>query len=74
MIKKRTTEKNSIPQKTVSLKLAPRANQDLKLEDFISEIRARAAEIHKQRGNAPGDALSDWLEAEKEIKNTHGIR
>ena len=74
MVKKQTTKKDSIPQKTVIKKPSPKANSDLKLEDFIEEIRARAAEIYKHRGNAPGDALSDWLQAEKEIKKKYGIK
>ena len=74
MAKKQTTKKDSTPQKTVIKKPAPKANSDLKLEGFMEEIRARAAEIFRHRGHAPGDALSDWLQAEKEIKKKHGIK
>jgi hypothetical protein len=28
-------------------------------------VRQRAYQLYKQRGDAPGDALGDWLEAEK---------
>ena len=38
-------------------------------ESVSDKIRKRAQEIFKKRGNAPGDALSDWLEAEKQIKS-----
>jgi len=40
------------------------------LEKFLEEIRKRAYEIYQERikTKAPGDQLSDWLKAEKEIK------
>jgi hypothetical protein len=37
------------------------------------EISRLAAEIYKKRGNKPGDSLSDWLEAEKQVKRKYGI-
>ena len=74
MIKKQTTKKDSKPLKTVIKKPALKANPNLKLEKFMEEIRARAEEIYQHRGNVPGDALSDWLQAEKEIKKKHGIK
>ena len=36
-----------------------------KLNDMV---RRRAEEIYKKRGCGPGKELSDWLEAEKQIK------
>lgn len=30
------------------------------------QIRIRAYELYRERGNAPGDDLRDWLEAERE--------
>jgi|YelNatPaOPRAMG01_1025707.scaffolds.fasta_scaffold02393_10 predicted HTH domain antitoxin len=49
--------------------------QKISLENFQEEIRKRAEEIYKERisKNKPGDALSDWLQAEKEIKRKYGI-
>jgi hypothetical protein len=32
------------------------------------QIRARAYELHMARGDGPGDAMSDWLEAECELR------
>ena len=32
------------------------------------QISARAYEIYLKRGFGPGDALSDWLEAERQLK------
>jgi len=37
-------------------------------ESISDKIRKRAQEIFEKRGKAPGDALSDWLKAEREIK------
>ena len=40
------------------------------LEKFKAEVEERAKEIFLKRNEAkgPGDALSDWLQAEKEIQ------
>ena len=45
------------------------------LESFQEEIRKLAEEVYKQRvaANKPGDALSDWLQAEKDIKKKYGL-
>ncbi|MCX5694779.1 MAG: DUF2934 domain-containing protein [Candidatus Omnitrophica bacterium] len=37
-------------------------------ESISDKIRKRAQELFEKRGSASGDALSDWLEAEKQIK------
>ena len=34
------------------------------------EIRIRAYELFLERGAEPGDALSDWLRAERELKRS----
>ncbi|MFH1191308.1 MAG: DUF2934 domain-containing protein [Candidatus Omnitrophota bacterium] len=38
-------------------------------ESVSDKIRKRAQEFFEKRGNAPGDALTDWLKAEKQIKS-----
>lgn len=43
------------------------------LEELLTEIRARANEIYLARGNGHGDELSDWLQAEKEIKKKYNL-
>ena len=45
------------------------------LESYWEEISQRAEEIYKSRiaSNKPGDQLSDWLQAEKEIKKKHHL-
>ena len=74
MAKRQTIKDDLASQKTVQERAAFKQRPNIKLEDFMAEIKARAEEIFKGRGNAPGDALSDWLQAEKEIKNRHGIK
>jgi|GEM_PF-3165136 len=39
-------------------------------QDLEARIRARAFEIfqHRMRCGIPGDAVSDWLQAEREIR------
>jgi hypothetical protein len=56
-------------------KEAKKPQQKLSLEAFQEETRKSAEEIYKKRAatNKPGDALSDWLQAEKEVKKKHGL-
>ena len=35
----------------------------------LAEIRIRAYEIYVERNGQPGDDLSDWLQAEREIES-----
>jgi hypothetical protein len=45
------------------------------LEAYKEEIRKRAGEIYAKRAaeKKPGDELSDWLQAEKEIKRKYSL-
>ncbi|PIQ86265.1 MAG: hypothetical protein COV73_04815 [Candidatus Omnitrophica bacterium CG11_big_fil_rev_8_21_14_0_20_43_6] len=38
-------------------------------ESISDKIRKRAQELFEKRGSALGDALTDWLEAERQIKS-----
>ncbi len=38
-------------------------------ESVSDKIRKRAQELFEKRGSVPGDTLTDWLEAEKQIKS-----
>ena len=38
-------------------------------ESVSDKIRKLAQKLFEKRGAAPGDALTDWLEAEKQIKS-----
>ncbi len=42
-------------------------------EQLVAQIQKRAHEIYLRRGAAPGTAMGDWLQAEKEIKAKYGI-
>ena len=42
-------------------------------EKLEAEIRKRAQEIFLERGDKEGDALSDWLQAEQEIKKKYNL-
>jgi hypothetical protein len=37
-------------------------------EAMQQEIRKRARQIYQKRNGGPGDALTDWLQAEREVK------
>lgn len=37
--------------------------------DVEQQIRERAYELYLQRGDLPGDELSDWLQAEREYRS-----
>jgi hypothetical protein len=39
----------------------------IKAEPTVEEIRQRAYELYLFRGDRPGDAMEDWLEAEREL-------
>jgi hypothetical protein len=69
MIKKQTIKKTASATKK---KAAPPPS--VNLEDFMEEIRARANEIYLERADGPGDDLSDWLQAEKEVKKKYKIK
>lgn len=43
------------------------------LSQIQEEIRQRAHIICLERGDGEGDALSDWLKAEKEIKGKYKL-
>jgi hypothetical protein len=49
--------------------------QKPELRTFLGEIEKKAYEIYteRQRTGKPGDNMSDWLNAEKEIKGKYKI-
>ena len=54
-------------------KVAEESTIPITPEKLEEEIRKRAREIFLERGDASGDALTDWLKAEKEIKKKYNI-
>lgn len=61
------------PAQTVTSQKA--ASPSIGLGQFKAEVEKRAKEIYlkRQASKAAGDALSDWLGAEKEIKAKYHI-
>ena len=49
-------------------------NNKLTAQKLEEEIRDRAKQIYLLRKPEAGDALSDWLQAEKEIKNKYKLK
>ncbi|MBI4243342.1 MAG: DUF2934 domain-containing protein [Planctomycetes bacterium] len=47
---------------------------ELPREQFTSEVKKRAYEIYLRRGSKPGSDVSDWIQAEKEIKARYNIK
>ncbi len=45
------------------------------LEDFLREVESKAYELFLERTRtaAPGDSLTDWLQAEELVKKAHGL-
>ncbi|MEJ5283779.1 MAG: DUF2934 domain-containing protein [Brevinematia bacterium] len=70
--KSATTTKKTTAKKTTTKKSVEMPN----LENFLAEIQKRAYDLYVERTskNLPGDELSDWLKAEKEIKDKYGIK
>ncbi len=62
--KKRSTSKKSVTKKSA-------AKSEVK--DFLDDIKKRAHEIYleRQKNGIGGDEMSDWLQAEEEIKNKY---
>ena len=48
--------------------------QVLSKEAYIKAVEKRAHEIYLSRGNNPGSALGDWLQAEKDTKEKFDIK
>jgi len=57
----------------ITKKVAEESTIPITLEKFEEEIRIRAREIFLARNDSNGDALADWLQAEKEIKKKYKI-
>jgi hypothetical protein len=54
-------------------KITAKTKKKIDPEKLAEEIRKRAHEIFLKRGDKKGDALSDWLRAEKEIKKKYNL-
>lgn len=65
------TVKKATTKKTTAKKTAAAISK----EDFISEVEKRSYELfeERQKSGKNGNSLSDWLEAEAEIKAKYGL-
>lgn len=43
-------------------------------DELLNEVKKRAYEIWLERGTRPGSDVTDWLQAEKEIKAKYHIK
>lgn len=77
--KEATTEtvKKTTTRKTTTKKAAAAAATaaTISKEDFISEVEKRSYALfeERQRSGREGNSLTDWLEAEAEIKAKYGL-
>jgi hypothetical protein len=63
------------PRGNIMAKEVKKPQQNASLEAFMEEIHKLAEENYKKRiaSDKPGDAMSDWLQAEKEVKKKHKL-
>jgi hypothetical protein len=64
----------SAPAKPAVQPASKPQKQVLSKETFIKAVEKRAHEIYLSRGNNPGSALGDWLQAEKDTKAKFDIK
>ena len=55
---------------------ARKADSPVRLEDYIDKVKAKAFELFldRERNGRAGDEISDWVQAEKEIKAKYNIK
>lgn len=68
---KAASEKPAAAKKPVAAKpAAPAKKSTAKKTVTTAQIAARAYEIFLSRGGQPGNEVSDWLQAEQELKSS----
>jgi hypothetical protein len=69
------TVKKTTTRKTTTKKAAAATAATISKEDFISEVEKRSYALfeERQRSGREGNSLTDWLEAEAEIKAKYGL-
>jgi len=70
-VKKGTTRKSTVKKEAIATKKT--AKPDLK--EFLDEVENKAYELYKERikSGIAGDDISDWFQAEKEIKEKYKL-
>lgn len=65
--KKKTTTKSPSTSRSTTTRKHAVIKQRTKVIPTEEQIRARAFEIYLTRNGGPGDAHSDWMQAEQEL-------
>jgi hypothetical protein len=66
-----TSKRSAITRRQTSPPQAePRRDPDENVSRDEEAIRCRAYELYLERGDQPGSALDDWLQAERELGRT----
>jgi len=70
-VKKGTTRKSTVKKEASTAKKT--AKPDLK--DFLEEVEKKAYELYQKRikSGVAGDDISDWFQAEQEIKEKYKL-
>lgn len=59
--------------KTLSIRRSMMTKNNVTPEKLNSMIAEKAFEVFVKRGNKPGDSLSDWVTAERQVKKELGL-
>lgn len=72
---KTTAEKPAAKTTATKTVTATKAVPKPELKQFLVEIEKRAYELYleRQKNGITGDEMSDWLKAEKEVKNKYRL-
>lgn len=70
-VKKGTTRKSTVKKEASTAKITIKPD----LKDFLEEVEKKSYEIYKERikSGVAGDDISDWFQAEKEIKEKYKL-
>ena len=70
-VKKGATRKSTVKKEASATKITIKPD----LKEFVEEVEKKAYEIYKERikSGVAGDDISDWFQAEKEIKEKYKL-
>ena len=63
---------NEAVSKKPGRKTVVRARTPVSAQQLFEQIKARAQEIYNRRDPSAGDAMADWLKAEREVLAQYG--
>jgi hypothetical protein len=69
--KKESTRKSTAKKTVTAVKKTKKPD----LREFLDRVETRAYELYQERiiSGAPGDDISDWFQAEKEVKKIYKL-